>query len=131
MVRAAVEAAAVRLGLSEDAAGKVVLAVDEAASNVIRHGYGGRQDRPIWMRISPIDFEGNPAMEILIEDECQGVDLNKIKGRPLEEIRPGGLGVHIIQGVMDAVEYRHREDGAGISLRMVKRIQSNNPVRKD
>src|SRR5687768_7458336 len=100
VARAAVETAALRMGLDEDQAGKVTLAVDEAIANVIRHGYKGEHDRPIWVRMTPVTRDGVPGMEIIIEDECTGVDLKKIKGRALEEVRPGGLGVHIITGVM-------------------------------
>lgn len=120
VVRASVEAAALRMGLDEDQAGKVTLAVDEAMANVIRHGYKGEKDHPIWVRMTPVTRESVPGMEIVIEDECSGVDLKKIKGRALEEVRPGGLGVHIITGVMDEVEYQARPDGTGVRLRMVK-----------
>jgi len=45
-------------------------------------------------------------------------DPTKLKARSLDEIRPGGLGLHIIRGSMDAVEYR-REGGSNC-LRLVK-----------
>ena len=37
----------------------------------------------------------------------------------MEDVRPGGLGVHIIRSVMDEVEYSCPLDG-GMQLRMVK-----------
>ena len=122
VARALVETAAQRMGFDAETAGKVVLAVDEAMANVIRHGYGGKEDQPIWIRIDPIKDEGAPAVQFVIEDQCAGVDLGRIKARPLDEIKPGGLGVHIIQEVMDKVEYRRRDDGRGVTLRMVKRL---------
>ena len=120
VIRAAVEAAATKSGFTADMSDRIVLAVDEAVTNVIRHGYKGRTDQPIWLKMRPVNGDGKEGMEFLIEDECTGVDLAKIKGRPLEEVRPGGLGVHIITGVMDQVEYRSRPDGTGVQLRMVK-----------
>ncbi|MCC7191855.1 MAG: ATP-binding protein [Phycisphaeraceae bacterium] len=120
VVRAAIEAAALRMGLDEEQAGKVTLAADEAMTNVIRHGYKGEKNRPIWVRITPVTRDGASGMEIIIDDECTGVDLTRIKGRALEEVRPGGLGVHIITGVMDEVEYLARPGGKGIRLRMLK-----------
>jgi anti-sigma regulatory factor (Ser/Thr protein kinase) len=120
VVRAAVETAAKKMGLSDDEAAKITLAVDEAIANVIRHGYGGQTDQPIWLKMSPKSRDGRDGIEIVVEDRCLGVDLSRIKSRSLDEIRPGGLGVHIITGVMDEVEYQSRDDGEGVRLRMVK-----------
>jgi anti-sigma regulatory factor (Ser/Thr protein kinase) len=124
VIRAAVEAASLKMGLGEDEAARVTLAVDEAVANVIRHGYQGKPGHPIWLKMTPQVKEGRSGIEILIEDRCPGVDLTRIKSRSLDEIRPGGLGVNIIAAVMDQVEYQPREDGQGVRLRMVKFTQS-------
>lgn len=120
VARAAVQALAAKLGFSEEHIGHIILAVDEALTNVIRHGYHGRNDRPIWLRMNPINGGDLFGLEIVIEDEAPSVDLAKIKGRPLDEIRPGGLGVHIITKMMDEVEYARRPDAQGLRLRMRK-----------
>src|SRR4051812_20580693 len=88
VARAAVEAAAVKMGLPHEAS-RITLAVDEALTNVIRHGYGGREDRPIWVKLAPLTVGGRAGMEVLIEDESAPIDLKRIEGRPLDEIRPG------------------------------------------
>lgn len=68
------------------------------------------------------DGEGEPGgILIAIEDEAKQVDLSQIRSRDLEDIRPGGLGVFIIQSVMDAVAYQHRAEG-GMRLLMSKRV---------
>src|SRR4029434_8191323 len=91
-----------RLGFSEEACGQIALAVDEALCNVIRHGYERRKDGPIWVSLWPMDSNGGgPGGRIVIEDEAKQIDPEEIKGRDLDEIRPGGLGVHIIRQVMD------------------------------
>ena len=120
VVRAAVQNMAGKMGLDNEATGHVVLAVDEAITNVIRHGYRGQTDRPIWLKLTPLHDRDRIGLEVVIEDESDGVDLSRIKGRPLEEIRPGGLGVHIIQKMMDHVEYSHCEKAKGLKLRMCK-----------
>lgn len=122
VARALVESAAQRLGFDAEQAGRIVLAVDEALANVIRHGYAGQDDQPIWIRIDPITDEGLAAVQFVIEDRCCGVDPEKIKPGNLGELKPGGLGVRIIHEVMDRVEYRRRDDGQGVALRMVKRL---------
>jgi anti-sigma regulatory factor (Ser/Thr protein kinase) len=112
----------VQMGFAKDQVKHIALAVDEAASNVIRHGYKGTCERPIWVKVSPTKFKGKQAVSIVLEDECTGVDLSKIKGRPLEDYRPGGLGVHLILGLMDFVEYSHMTKDRGVRLEMIKCI---------
>jgi anti-sigma regulatory factor (Ser/Thr protein kinase) len=54
----------------------------------------------------------------LLEDEGVAVDPAKLKGRALEDIRPGGLGLHFMRQSMDEVEFS-RKHGRN-QLRMVK-----------
>jgi anti-sigma regulatory factor (Ser/Thr protein kinase) len=121
--REMVSAVSRRLGFSEEGAGQIALAVDEALCNIIRHGYDRRADRPIWLMLTPIRGEDGKAagVTIILEDEARQVDPQVIKSRDLEEIRPGGLGVHIIREIMDDVRYEKRER-AGMRLTMSKRI---------
>ncbi|MCL4742187.1 MAG: ATP-binding protein [Phycisphaerales bacterium] len=118
--RQLVSSVAQRLGFDEMACSQIALAVDEALCNVIRHGYDRAVDRPIWLSLWPVE-EGKGGLRIVIEDEAKQVDLDAIKGRKLEDVRPGGLGVHIIREVMDEVKYERRE-GAGMRLTLVKRV---------
>ena len=60
-------------------------------------------------------------MLIVIEDEARQIDPAFIKGRELDDVRPGGLGVHIIREVMDVVEYESR-DGVGMRLTLFKQL---------
>lgn len=121
--RELVTAVARRLGFDETIGCQIALAVDEALANVIRHGYGSEPDRPIWVSIWPMGPSVDEAtgVRIVIEDEARQVDPDKIKGRDLEDIRPGGLGVHIIRKVMDHAAYEKR-DGGGMRLVMEKRL---------
>lgn len=122
VARAAVGAAVEKLGFPQPQVAHVMVVVDEAVSNVIRHGYGGRNDQPIWVRFRPVDTEP-PSFELVIEDLAKQVDLCTIKSRDLEEVRPGGLGVHLIREIMDTVKYSHRPEG-GMRLVMTKVLQA-------
>jgi anti-sigma regulatory factor (Ser/Thr protein kinase) len=119
VARAAIGAAVEKLGFDDGSCGQVMLALDEALANVMRHGYKGRTDGPIWVTFEPIDANGKLGFRIVIEDEAQQVDPEVIRGRDLEEVRPGGLGVHIIKKIMDKVEYTRRDAG-GMRLVMIK-----------
>lgn len=103
-------------GFSDDERGRIELAVVEGFSNVIRHAYKDRHDEPILLRLRAPD--GLFALEI--EDRAQFVDPSKIASRPLDQVRPGGLGVHLMKTTMDVVDYRKNEHG-GTTLTLSKR----------
>ena len=69
--------------------------------------------------LRPTGTIGRAGLEIVILDRGKSIDPAAICGRDLADIRPGGLGVHIIRSVMDKVQYRRRS-GGGMLLRMVK-----------
>jgi serine/threonine-protein kinase RsbW len=124
-VRRHLEHRAAGIGFDEHAQGQIVLAIDEALTNVIRHGYGGACDQPIEINISPIEHGPHGAgIEVVIRDHGKQVDPKRIKSRSLEEIRPGGLGVHIITTVMDEAEYSCPADG-GMQLRVRKYVRKS------
>lgn len=132
-VREMMAAIASRLGLDETGASKVALAVDEALCNVIRHGYDqrpdGRIEVSVWITGNAAQAASNcgsadngragGGMLIRIDDEGKQTDPERIRSRDLTDIRPGGLGVHIINEVMDLVKYEKRKP-IGMRLTMVK-----------
>jgi anti-sigma regulatory factor (Ser/Thr protein kinase) len=129
-VRQAVHDWASREGWEADEIAHVALAVDEALTNVIRHGYDGCTTNRMLVDIRGVrDSAGRSGVEIEVRDFGKQVDPDKICGRDLDDIRPGGLGVHIIRSVMDIVEYSRAED-CGMRLVMRKyRGTGLKPVR--
>lgn len=114
------------LGFAPDDASQICLAIDEALCNVIRHGYDSAPDGRIRLSIHERGDEG--MLEFIVEDDARQVDLDTIRSRDLEDVRPGGLGVHLITEIMDEVTYEHREAG-GMRLQMRKRLPvSDTPV---
>ena len=120
LVRATVERAAEVLHFTDTDARAIVRSVDEALANVMRHAYGGRSGLPIEVSCSKLKESAatKSGLEIVLQDEGEAPDPSKLKGRPLDEIRPGGLGLHFIQQSMDVVEFS-RKKGKN-QLRMVK-----------
>ncbi len=119
--RALVSTIAQRCGFNEIQCGQISLAVDEALCNIIKHGYDCREDGRIWISLSKCQPQ-SPGIEIVIEDDAQQVDPDGIRSRDLDDIRPGGLGVHIIREIMDEVSYARR-DSQGMRLTLVKRLR--------
>ncbi len=120
VVRAAVEKICELIGFDTACVGNIILSTDEALTNIIKHAYGGASDKPIEIDLIPLD-EHARGLCIRLRDHGQTVDLSRIKGRDLSDIRPGGLGVHIMTKCMDQLEYRPAE-GGGTVLTMVKRM---------
>jgi len=108
-----------RLGYMPAESSQICLAVDEALCNVIRHGYDLREDGRIRVQLHERTDLG--LLEVVIEDDARQVELHTIRSRDLEDVRPGGLGVHLINEIMDDAEYEHR-DGGGMRLRMRKKL---------
>lgn len=120
--RELVGSVAKRLGFDDLHCSKIALAVDEALCNIIRHGYDRAADRPIWISLWPLEegaAGGRRGLRVVIEDEARQVDPSSMKGRDLQDIRPGGLGVYIIREVMDEVSWERRSS-VGMKLTMVK-----------
>jgi anti-sigma regulatory factor (Ser/Thr protein kinase) len=103
-------------GFTPEERDRIEVAVVEGFTNVIRHAYGGRGDQRIELRMAlPPD-----GLRIEMEDWGTYVDPARIKSRPLDEVRPGGLGIHLMTSAMDRVEYRKNAHG-GTTLVLEKR----------
>jgi serine/threonine-protein kinase RsbW len=114
VVRGTVERLAGTLGFSPEECRAVTLALDEAIANVIRHSYGSRDDQPIGVYFRKVRRRSRrgleEGLEILLRDRGPAVDPAKLCGRDLDDVRPGGLGLHFIRQSMDKAKYRRAGD---------------------
>jgi len=123
IIRNSVRETALFCGFDETHAGDVVLAVDEACQNIIRHAYGGRPDGDIQMEIRRRGDE----MIITLRDFAEVIDVARVKPRDLDDVRPGGLGTHLMREIMDAVDFLPPPFDGGNLLRMVKKLPQREP----
>ena len=101
ILRAVVTFRAQEAGLTKAEAEYVALAIDEAAANVIRHTYCGRHDA-----LFAVELRRLPdRLEFILEDWGPKVCQDQIRPRPLDELRPGGLGTYFIYSFMDECSY--------------------------
>ena len=104
-IRDFIKSAADQSGFSEDTVGKIILAVDEACTNIIKHAYKNSPEGNIFIKIKFND----PKFSISITDEGSHFDPNKVPEPNLREYykekRVGGLGVFLIKKLMDEVNY--------------------------
>ena len=88
---------------------KISLAIDEAVTNVIKHSYANKSDRPL-----TIEYYVAPAgirIRILYRGLPPDISEEEVNiGRMIKKKRKGGLGVKLMKTIMDSVTYR-TEDG--------------------
>ncbi|MFZ3136392.1 MAG: ATP-binding protein [Thermodesulfovibrionales bacterium] len=77
------------------------LAVDEACANVIKHAYRGDRTKKIILKYKIT----KKSFNVIIEDSGIKAQTDLIKGRSLDDIRPGGLGIHFIKRVFDVFQF--------------------------
>lgn len=118
LVRGAVSETARLNGCSEGVARDIVIAVDEACQNVIRHAYQGASHGDIILEV----YRRGGDLIFLLKDFAPTIDTAKVKPRALDEIRPGGLGTHLIRAIMDEATFLPPPPQGGNVLKMVKRI---------
>jgi len=115
VIRSALYPIIVDSGFSKKDARKIILAVDEACSNIIKYAYEGDSTKSITLVVTA--DAGRIAIEL--KDIGKKVDPSKIAPRKLEDVRPGGLGTHFMGAVFDTVRYDTEQD-QGTVLTLVK-----------
>lgn len=113
-VRQVVEQCGCEAGLAE----KLVLAVNEACMNVIQHAYRGDHTGEITLEI----LNNDNKLLFRVEDYAAPINLSSVRPRDIEDLRPGGLGTHIIREIMDDIRMGHLDGDLGNYLEMIKKI---------
>lgn len=116
-VRDAVRELVAQRGCNAKIAECVVLAVDEACMNIIQHAYHNDPAGEIVVQI----LNNRDELVFRLIDFAAPVDKTCIRSRDLDDIRPGGLGVHLMSEVMDEVRFVEPPAGAGNALEMRKK----------
>lgn len=116
------------LGVQSDILFSLVLAVDEACSNVIRHGYGYENggDQPL-----TVDIDISPRrISIVIRDRGRAYDINQFPRVPIQEAvarrAEGGYGVQIIKSLVDKWNCSRTQAGEN-QLQLVKYLKTPKP----
>lgn len=81
----------------------VCLAVDEATQNIIRHAF--KDDTTGTIEISAYLKEN--FLHICLLDNAPLIDIEEIKPREVDDVRPGGLGTHFILEVTERAKWSH------------------------
>lgn len=108
--------------LSREEENKVILAVDEAITNIMEHAYDKRLEGWIDIQIEATEDQ----ITIRIQDSGRQFDPIRVEEpdikKHVEQGKQGGLGIYLIRKVMDEVKYRFRE-GEKNEIKLVKYIK--------
>jgi len=115
-IRKDVSAACQKMGFLEQDINAVVLAIDEACTNIIRYAYKDCSDGTIKIEIVKSDTQAI----FRLHDHAPKAPKDCLKAKKSDPLKPGGLGVALIQTVMDSVEFVETEGCAENVLEMRK-----------
>tara|TARA_Y200000002_G_scaffold365962_1_gene356454 strand:+ start:223 stop:645 length:423 start_codon:yes stop_codon:yes gene_type:complete len=93
-----------KLYIDQNLKDELVLAIAEAAQNIVKHAYKDKPDVNEIMVVEISHISGE--LKIAFYDMGTPVDPKKVKHREIDNIKPGGLGTFFIQEIMDAVEFK-------------------------
>jgi len=120
--------ATARVGLDEHTAWQVQLAVDEAATNIIQHSYDAATPGEIELQWRMED----DRLTVTLRDSGRRFNPDDVPppdiSSPLEERQAGGLGLYLMNKLMDTVEFTFG-DPRGNFLTMSKQIPHATAVR--
>lgn len=90
----------------------MVLGVDEACTNIIRYAYELRDDQPITLSIEVL----RSCVRMRLRDYGLQTSVHEMKGRAHDQLKPGGLGLHLIRAAFDKVDYILKPRGTELVL---------------
>lgn len=111
-IREFIAGIATEVGIDQEEIDNIELAVDEACTNVIEHGY--EPDDP--NKELTIRMEINTSKLVLtVIDHARPFNMLRYTPREVSELKAegkdGGLGIRLIKHIMDTIDYQTRADG--------------------
>lgn len=125
-IREFIAGIATEVGIDQQDIDNIELAVDEACTNVIEHGYAPDDpDKEITVRME-IDTS---KLVLTVIDHAKPFNIVRYRPRDISELQEegqnGGLGIRLIKRIMDTIDYKTTSDGYN-ELVMTKYFKSSN-----
>tara|TARA_B100000287_G_scaffold381069_1_gene385183 strand:+ start:135 stop:548 length:414 start_codon:yes stop_codon:yes gene_type:complete len=108
------------INIPQEQKDELVLAIAEAAQNIVKHGYKGVENTTDKMQIK-ISLKNN-ELEIGFFDKGKPVVPGNVQHRKLDDIKPGGLGTFFIKQIMDGAVFKKDQKGWVNHLVLTKKI---------
>ena len=109
-----------KINLPQEQKDELVLAIAEAAQNIVKHAYKDVEETKDKMQIK-ISFKDN-QLEIGFFDKGKPVIPENIQHRKLDDIKPGGLGTFFSKQIMDEAIFKKNQKGWVNHLVLTKTI---------
>ena len=109
-----------KINLPQEQKDELVLAIAEAAQNIVKHAYKGVEETTDTMQIKISLKDGE--LEIGFFDKGKPVVPENIQHRKLDDIKPGGLGTFFIKQIMDGAVFKKDQKGWVNHLILTKKI---------
>jgi len=132
LVRITLYGLAVKVGFSYEEIEDMKVAVSEACNNAVLYAYGDMQPgetapAPLVAPHIEIRFvKRADALSIIVKDDGRSFDATaaarkaqSLHGKTVEELQAGGLGLYLMQALMDQVEVK---SDAGTEVVLTKRL---------
>lgn len=117
-----VEALAARYSIPADTQFAIQLCLEEALSNVMRHGYQGQANQSITIDFAPSGVENEDAGELVftVEDHAPPFDPFAAVPAPapasIQELQPGGQGIRLMRKFSSRLVYQSLPDGNRLTM---------------
>jgi len=109
-----------KINLPQEQKDELVLAIAEAAQNIVKHAYKGVEETTDTMQIK-ISLKDS-QLEIGFFDKGKNVVPENVQHRKLDDIKPGGLGTFFIKQIMDNAVFKKDQKGWVNHLVLTKKI---------
>ncbi len=111
------------IGLDEDSAHWVGVAIRESVINAIKHGNRNDATKRVFVEFETVTHDV-PALSIRVRDQGEGFDPEAVADplAPENLLKSSGRGIFLIRNFMDDVQLQRAPEG-GMEIRMIKRVQ--------
>jgi len=124
VMRLTISGIASRMGFTYDDIEDLKIAASEAITNAVQHAYSEKENGEVVVGFALY----HDKLEVIVADHGNSFDFMKIKEEvgPYDEsasvdmLREGGLGLYLIESLMDEVKIHHKE---GVTVFMTKFIE--------
>ena len=113
------------VGLDDDSAHWVGVAIRESVINAIKHGNRNDASKHVFVDFEAVSTVAVPELTIRVRDQGEGFDPEEVADplAPENLLKSSGRGIFLIRSFMDDVQLRRAPEG-GMEIRMVKRVQA-------
>ncbi|WP_449727746.1 anti-sigma B factor RsbW [Bacillus lumedeiriae] len=129
VIRLTLSGIASRMGFTYDAIEDLKIATSEAITNAVQHAYNGGETGEVIVGFALYD----KCLEVMVSDEGKSFNfhetkkaLGPYKEHSVEFLREGGLGLFLIETLMDEVKIHQNE---GVTLFMTKYLEGEQVER--